>query len=197
MCLEMVTLKKMIMVLCCIFLTGVVSCGYLPANKTALDAYKALDIPVPVKDDEWLQNDAGTGKPGDIKVYFADAKEKTLAVELRHVENVSIRTALDELIAGPVDLTHVKAVPSNMRCLGIAVKGDIAYINVDKALADAIVKGMYDEKLAVYALVNTVAHIPPVNKVQLLIDGKIVRSINDAVDISEPLAFNLAVVQMK
>ena len=91
----------------------------------------------------------------------------------------------------------MSAVPpgTTLRALFITERGD-AYVDLSREAAEAHRGGTLNEMLTVYTIVDALTvNLPAVESVQILIDGKEVPTLAGHVDLRQPLAENLALVQ--
>jgi len=91
----------------------------------------------------------------------------------------------------------VSAVPpgTTLRGVYITERGD-AYVDLSGAAVTAHPGGTLAELLTVYTIVNVLTvNLPAIQAVQILIDGKEVATLAGHVDLREPLAKNLGLVQ--
>jgi len=91
----------------------------------------------------------------------------------------------------------VSAVPTGtaLRAVYLTERGD-AYVDLSREAVTAHPGGTLNELLTVYTIVNALTvNLPAVKSVQILIDGKEVETLAGHVDLRQPLAKNLALVQ--
>lgn len=97
----------------------------------------------------------------------------------------------------PVTAPLVSAVPTGtrMRALFLTERGD-AYVDLSREAVSAHTGGTLDELLTVYTIVNVLTvNLPAVRSVQILVEGKEVETLAGHVDLRQPLAKNLGLVQ--
>lgn len=97
----------------------------------------------------------------------------------------------------PVAAPLVSAVPpgTRMRALFLTERGD-AYVDLSREAVSAHSGGTLDELLTVYTIVNALTvNLPAVRSVQILVEGKEVQTLAGHVDLRQPLAKNLGLVQ--
>lgn len=105
-----------------------------------------------------------------------------------------------EIIAAqlaPVTEPLVSAMPpgTSLRAIYITDRGD-AYVDLGHEVVDAHPGGTSNELLTVYTIVDALtANLPGVQAVQILVDGKEAPTLAGHVDLRQPLAKNLALVQ--
>ena len=91
----------------------------------------------------------------------------------------------------------VSAVPPGtaLRAVYLTERGD-AYVDLSREAVTAHPGGTLSELLTVYTIVNALTvNLPAVHSVQILIDGKEVETLAGHVDLRQPLAKNLGLVQ--
>lgn len=129
-------------------------------------------------------SDNGTRLTGiEREVPYAEGSEQA-----REIISAQIAPA-----AGPV----VSAVPPGtaLRAIYITERGD-AYVDLSSEAVTAHPGGTLNELLTVYTIVNALTvNLPAVQSVQILIDGKEVETLAGHVDLRQPLAKNLGLVQ--
>lgn len=98
------------------------------------------------------------------------------------------KTAIETLIKGPSNKKLVNIFPVNTKLRGIKVKDRVAYVDFDNALLKNSQGGSSAEQLLVASIVNTLTEFEHIEKVQILIQGKVVDTIWGHMDVSEPLS---------
>jgi hypothetical protein len=91
----------------------------------------------------------------------------------------------------------VSAVPpgTTLRALFMTDRGD-AYVDLSREAAEAHGGGTLNEMLTIYTIVHALTvNLPAVESVQILIEGKEVPTLAGHVDLRQPLAENLALVE--
>jgi hypothetical protein len=129
-------------------------------------------------------SDDGTRLTGiEREVPFAEGPEQA-----REIVNAQI---------APVSEPLVSAVPAGtaLRAVYITGRGD-AYVDLSGEAVTAHPGGTLNELLTVYTIVDALTvNLPAVQSVQILIDGKEVTTLAGHVDLRQPLAKNLGLVQ--
>ena len=129
-------------------------------------------------------SDDGTGLTSvERDVPFAEGGEQA-----REIVNAQI---------APVDEPLVSAVPPGtaLRAVYITERGD-AYVDLSGEAVTAHPGGTLNELLTVYTIVDALTvNLPAIQSVQILIDGKEVATLAGHVDLRQPLAKNLGLVQ--
>jgi spore germination protein GerM len=116
------------------------------------------------------------------EVPYADGPEQA-----REIVNAQIAPAAPLVSAIPVGTT--------LRAVYITDKGD-AYVDLSGEAVSAHPGGTQNELLTVYTIVDALTvNLPAVQSVQILIDGKEVETLAGHVDLRQPLAKNLGLVE--
>jgi spore germination protein GerM len=127
-----------------------------------------------------------------VTLFFASADGTGLVREGREVEvedNLEdrVESVVDELVRGPLG-SHAPVLPSNLRILGVKVRGNVAQIDFGNELKGSAPSGSAGEMTAVYSIVDTVTvNFPQIKAVQLLVEGAPVDSLGGHLDLKDPL----------
>ncbi|MCR5597156.1 MAG: GerMN domain-containing protein [Lachnospiraceae bacterium] len=129
-------------------------------------------------------------------LYFADAEENYLRSISREVSKNTDASreqiVIEELIAGPTTGDFRSVMPNGTKVNSVSVADGICYIDLsNEFLTGNSPVGM---NLAVYSIVNSLAELNSVRKVQILIDGNITEITRDGVDLSQVFSRNLDIV---
>lgn len=130
----------------------------------------------------------------DLILYFASEDGRQLVKTTLHVgypSGTSLeRFVVEQLLRGP-QVSGVKAtLPSTSSLLSVSVRDGICYVNFDDKFITDSLSGGYDY-IPVYSLVNSLAELPSVQKVQLMINSKTDVSYSDAISLAAPLEPNM------
>ncbi|NLB88642.1 MAG: GerMN domain-containing protein [Syntrophomonadaceae bacterium] len=193
--------KKFISILAIIVLAVcLVSGGCVPPDKEELQSWQDL---LKIKPDEETTDttdsavDLENNTNGDladnaekitVDLYFISPDGKNLVMENRAIvkqEGIA-RSTIEELIKGPQKQENLSVFPDGTRLLDINIKPDGRCI-VDLSSELTAVSNEHQEKLMLYALVNTLGQFPTVQEVEILINGQKVDSIAGYIDVSAPL----------
>ena len=113
-----------------------------------------------------------------VKLFFLNADMSAMAVEDRKVpQGEEILTfAVNALVAGPQSAELRRALPAETKVLDIKKEG----VNVTVNLSAEFDSGSDAEKLwSRYTLIETLCSVPGVQKVQLLVEGRVINSISN------------------
>jgi germination protein M len=128
----------------------------------------------------------------EVVLFFADADGKKLKKELRNIlRNESpAQGTINQLIKGPTKDSLTATLPSGTILRSMKIKDGLCTIDFSSELTANYSGGLEKELLTVYSIVNTLTQFSSVNKVQILVDGGIVKTLGGHVDISQPLERN-------
>ena len=124
-----------------------------------------------------------------VKVYFGapDAEHLTAETSPLSQDAFLMQRALEVLIAGPKNKKLWPVLPPETKVRSVVVKDKIAQADFSAELAAKKGGGSAQEILAVSAIVYTLTEFPEVERVQILIEGKIIATLYGHMDLSEPL----------
>ena len=141
-------------------------------------------------DDINLSIDTYTSETQTVKVYFADIATRKLSAEERTVKITDQQPIeqyiIEEIIKGPQSETNTGVLSKDTTLASVNISNNIGFVNFAKNFVDKNKSSEDSEKLTIYAIVNSMTELESVNRVQFLIDGKIVEKFGD-IDISEPI----------
>lgn len=133
----------------------------------------------------------------DLKLYFANEsgdKLKAEEVSVRYNSNMSIeKLIVEQLMKGPRKPEDKAVIPAEAKVLGVSVKDSVCYVNFDEGflnMADGV-----DPKVTIYALVNSIIDGGEVTQVQLLVNGEIGITYQDAVDLGKSFSRNQDIIE--
>lgn len=98
------------------------------------------------------------------------------------------QTALEILVNNAASPEHISVIPVGTKVISMNVKNHIAYADFNEKLVKNNSGGSTEEVLLVSAIVNTLTEFPEIQKVQILVNGKKVDTINGHMDTGEPLS---------
>lgn len=126
-----------------------------------------------------------------LKLYFSNADASDLVVEDRVVEvnanQPRERTILEQLISGPKEAGHYATIPTETKIMDITTTSDgVCYVNLSQEFVTKHNGGSTGELLTIYSIVNSLAEMENVHKVQFLIEGEKMDAFKGHVDFSTP-----------
>ncbi len=108
-----------------------------------------------------------------ITLYFADKKGTGLVQEVQEVHysgNISLeKLVMEQLLKGPKGDGKRAAIPKGTKLVNVSVLDGVGYVNLD----EGFLKQDYEvsEPVVIYSIVNSLAELPNVNKVQISVNG--------------------------
>jgi hypothetical protein len=139
----------------------------------------------------------------NVKLYFENEDEPALTPEDREISYAAdlarqTRTVVEELIKGS-SAGHLAPLPKETRVLGVFVTpGGTAYVDLSKEATTADAAGSIGERLAVYALVDSItANFPAIRRVQILVEDRAAETLSGHLDLSRPLSPDMTLVAIK
>lgn len=132
--------------------------------------------------------DINSYEQAELTLYFSNQEGTALIPETRtvvHSANTSLeRLVVEQLVAGPSDDGANPVIPKETRILNISVAENICYVNFDSSFLAGVPNT--SEKLAVYAIVDSLTELQTVNKVQITVNGSQDIMYRDAIPLNKP-----------
>lgn len=114
-----------------------------------------------------------TIQTSNITLYFANKKGTKLMQEVQEVHyssNISLeKLVMEQLLKGPSGEGMRPAVPDGTKLLGVSVSEGVCFVNLN----EGFLSQNFDvsEPIVIYSIVNSLAELPNVNKVQISVNG--------------------------
>ncbi len=96
----------------------------------------------------------------------------------------------------PTAKTAQNLFPPGTKVKGVTVKNGIAYADFNQAFAKKG-QGSYSELMMVNAIVATLTELPEVKKVQIMVEGQKITTLNGHLDLEDPLTRNESFLKKK
>jgi len=131
-----------------------------------------------------------TGETKTVTLYFTDETGESLIAEKREIAKVEgiARAAIEALLEGPQNLELKPAIPTGTRLMDINIKEDgLAIVDFSSELIENLENSSKKEKMAVYSIVNTLTEFPTVNRVEIRVAGKTVKTLKGKVKLDQDL----------
>lgn len=132
--------------------------------------------------------DINSYEQAELTLYFSNEDGTALIPETRtvvHSANTSLeRLVVEQLVAGPSDDAMNPVFPKETKILNISVAENICYVNFDSSFLAGVPNT--SEKLAVYAIVDSLTELQTVNKVQITVNGSQDIMYRDAIPLDKP-----------
>ena len=131
-----------------------------------------------------------------VKLYFANSEGTGLKMverELVYSSNESLeKKVMEQLIAGPSPNEGYATISPDTKINTIVVKNGICYVSLDSSLIDKPID--VSEETLLYSIVNTLADLPGVSKVQISVNGETDRVLRSTLSLDEIYSFNKEIV---
>lgn len=131
-----------------------------------------------------------------VKLYFANSAGTGLKMverELVYSSNESLeKKVMEQLIAGPSPDEGYATISPDTKINTIVVKNGICYVSLDSSLIDKPID--VSEETLLYSIVNTLADLPGVSKVQISVNGETDRVLRSTLPLDEIYSFNKDIV---
>ncbi|MBM7855453.1 spore germination protein GerM [Desulfohalotomaculum tongense] len=124
-----------------------------------------------------------------VVLYFANHRGYLVAQqrEIPKVDGIA-RMTMQELAKGPeADCGLLPTLPPGTQLKDINIRDGVCIVDWTKELKENHPGGSSSELLTVYSIVNTLTQFSTVDKVQILVDGRVVETLAGHVDLSVPL----------
>jgi len=145
---------------------------------------------IPYKEEEKKEvQPVPTEEMVEVNLYFSDSQAMYLVPEKRKISQTPslARQAVNELIKGPESSDFYPTIPEGTQVNEVYIVDDIAYIDLSEEIFKNHSGGSSGELMTVYSIVNTLTEIPPIEGVQILVEGNEMKSLVGHIDISMPL----------
>ena len=129
-------------------------------------------------------------KEQSFVIYRADASGQGHLIVEKHVIKDNGRpvfeNALQALVEGRPQSTKTENLfPAGTKVLRLSVKDGLATVDFSKEIKN-LGEGSYSEIMLAASLANTLTEFPEISKVQLLVEGRKVVTLNGHLDFSDP-----------
>lgn len=133
-------------------------------------------------------------QPGETKekvtLYFGDDQAMYLVPEEREVargNRTLEEVIIAELIKGPTKPGLARTIPEGTKLISVSVVDGVAYVNFSKEFQTKHWGGSAGELMTVYSVVNSLAKLDGIEKVQFLLEGRKQESILGHMDTGQPI----------
>ncbi len=110
-----------------------------------------------------------------VTLYFTDKNGINLYPETRKAtmtDNSLEKTVVNELIRGPVSNEYIRTFSDTAQLISVETTESVCFVNFSGGFLSDMNDGSYNQKAAVYSVVNSLTRLPNIEKVQILIDSK-------------------------
>ena len=129
----------------------------------------------------------------ELVLYFANGTGDKLERETREVVH-SVNTSLEkliveQLIAGPSRVGMNPTLPKETKLLNVSVNDNVCYINFDSTFLNNTLE--VKEYIPIYSIVNSLAAVTSINKVQFTVNGSQEFMFRDSISLNQLFERNL------
>ena len=129
----------------------------------------------------------------ELVLYFANSTGDKLERETREVVH-SVNTSLEkliveQLIAGPSRVGMNPTLPKETKLLNVSVNDNVCYINFDSTFLNNTLE--VKEYIPIYSIVNSLAAVTSINKVQITVNGSQEFMFRDSISLNQLFERNL------
>lgn len=129
----------------------------------------------------------------DLVLYFVDNTGEKLVKESRevvHSVNTSLeKLVIEQLIEGPRRPGINATLPRDTKLLNVSVNENVCYINFDSSFLNNTMD--VREYVPIYSIVNSLAAVSPINKVQIAVNGSQDIMFRDSISLNQSFERNL------
>ncbi|MBE0448250.1 MAG: GerMN domain-containing protein [Actinobacteria bacterium] len=193
----MKTTIKVLLIMALVALFAIIIIGCEEGDKSSTSVTDAQEYSKAARDAE-SPDTAGEDKAAKtskaqtiaVTLYFSDDQAEHLVPEIHQIKKTSTvaKAAMEELIKGPAESGHHATIPPETKVLGVEINQNIAYVNFSQELIDQHWGGSAGERMTIASIVDTLTEFKSIQKVQILVEGKVVETIAGHSDVSKPLA---------
>lgn len=121
-------------------------------------------------------NDVQNGEKTTITLYFPQKDGDKLIRETRRIKLQSAlsleKAVIGELIKGPENDGAARALPVDVKLIGIETKNNVCFVNFSNEFVSKTASGSLTTTLALYSVVNSLCQLENVESVQILVNGE-------------------------
>lgn len=122
-----------------------------------------------------------------VTLYFADEQAEKLVPEEREVDREQLPAVLvEELIRGSKTGLG-RTIPEGTRVLSVKVADGVAYVDFSREFRDNHWGGSAGELMTVYSIVNSLARLEGIDRVQFLLEGEVQEELLGHMYYGEPI----------
>lgn len=134
----------------------------------------------------------------ELILYFANEKGNKLKQTMKTIvydQNIPLeKEVINELIKGPGEGRGLyPTIPSNTKLISVSVKDSVCYVNVSEEFLK--LENEVSEEVQIYSIVNSLAELPTISKVQFSINGISDRTFVDHIDFNTVFERNLDIIE--
>ncbi|MFT4106215.1 MAG: GerMN domain-containing protein [Lacrimispora sp.] len=171
-------------------LTQIKGVDYVAVYTAEQPLMDVLGNPVgPMTNTDFIDNisNVNTFEKTELSLYFSDEAGEKLVKETRevvHSVNTSLeKLVIEQLIAGPGRPGMNPTLPKDTKLLSVSVNENICYINFDSSFLNNSLE--VKEYIPIYSIVNSLAAVSSINKVQITVNGSQEMMFRDSISLNQ------------
>lgn len=124
-----------------------------------------------------------------LKLFFASSDGQQLVQEdvYVHYQNTASvsKVVMESLVSGPLSAALNRTFPEDTKLNNVEVRDGVCYVDMNNRFLDQLDGIAFNVKI--YSVVNSLCAIDDIDSVQILINGNVVYTQNESVNIGQPL----------
>lgn len=150
-------------------------------------------------DDTVTNPETGVSNRVKLKLYFAnETGDGLIAINREFTHNVDMsnvpmeKIVLEQLIAGPVNSLSYPSINPDTKIQSVTIQDGVCYISFDNSFLTPV--NNVNTDVTIYSIVNSLAELSNINKVQISIDGKMDVKFRDKYELTTIFERDLSIV---
>jgi germination protein M len=139
----------------------------------------------------------GTDTKTKVKLYFANETGEELVEYETSINYTGIGTleelVLQQLINGPTEIGMQSTIPEGTTLLNVSTKEGICYVDFNEKFLEKLPN--ISDEIAIYSIVNTLAELQGINKVQFTINSEVVKTYREGTSFDVTFERNLNLIK--
>ena len=131
-----------------------------------------------------------------LHLYFADENgDKLIECSRSVMYNTNLpleRLVLEQLIEGPEGEEAYPVIDSTTKVISVTVTDGVCFVNLDSGFLESV--GNVTPEVSIYSIVNSLAELSTVHKVQFMVNGSSEVMYKEVIDLEQDFSRNLDIV---
>ena len=132
---------------------------------------------MPLTAEDFVLNDlGGTAGETTVNLYFADENGSLLLLDTRSISVMELSEeaeyVVNQLLAGPEKTDLRDVFPKGVQLRSIQISGGVCTVDFTFDFLEHIPESAAEERLMIYALVNSLTELDPITAVRITVDGQ-------------------------
>lgn len=138
-------------------------------------------------------------KTVEVIVYYGNNEGRLVAqknkVDLESYTKDPCGIVLQELLKDPMDKDLIRPIPEGTKINSIKLEKQLVTIDFSKEFVDKHNGGSLGETITIYGIVNTLTELKDVQKVQFMVEGKILESYKGHYSFDKPFKRDQSIIK--